>query len=91
MRSKSKLILGNLDRLEVGVAIALSPDGLVNATDLQAELGIVQSRIRAQLVTMAEADLLIVHPQAGAKKTWYQRRDSAFWRACLDFYEEWRK
>lgn len=85
----SKLLLGNLDRLEVGVAIALSPDGLVNATDLQAELGLAQSRVRSQLVTMTNAGLLVALPRAGFKR-WYERQESTFWRSCLDLYEEWR-
>lgn len=88
LRARSKLVLGNKDRLEVCAAIAESEDGLVNATDLQAEIGIAQSRIRNQLVALAEGDLLIAHPR-DAGKQWYQRRDSAFWPACIALYEDW--
>jgi hypothetical protein len=37
-----------MDRFEVYVVIAQSRDGSVNATDLQEEIGIAQSRIRNQ-------------------------------------------
>jgi DNA-binding IclR family transcriptional regulator len=74
--------------VEVLVAIALSADGLVNATDLQEEIGLAQSRVRAQLVTLAAAGLLATYPATGGKR-WYQRNDSILWGASLALYEEW--
>lgn len=71
------------------MAIALSPDGLVNATDLHVELGLAQSRVRSQLMTMVEAGLLVAFPSADVKR-WYMRQEAVFWQACLDLYEEWR-
>lgn len=85
------MALGNRDRLEVGAAVARSPDGLVNATDLEVEIGLVQSRIRNQLVafTDAEGRLMSALPQTSAGKRWYKRKESPFWEMCLKLYEEW--
>lgn len=88
MRSGSKVLFGNKDRLEVAAAIADSEDGLVNATDLSEEIGLVQSRVRNQLVAMAEVGLLIKLPSSDLKR-WYQRVDSPFWQTSCHLYEEW--
>lgn len=89
LRQRSKFLFGNQDRLEVLVAIARSPDGLVNASDLQWEIGIVQSRIRNQLVSLSQAGLLSSSHVAG--KNWYQRLESPIWAACLALYADWIK
>jgi len=88
LRRNSKLLFGNQDRLEVLVAIAQSPDGMVNATDLQEAIGMAQSRVRNQLVALARVGLLVKFPQPGGK-TWYRRVDSSIWGAGLSLYEEW--
>jgi len=85
----SKLLLGNQDRLEVGVAIARSEDGIVNATDLSLELGILQPRIRNQLLRFEEAGILDRMPKSGDVKQWFRRRSSPFWDVCLMLYEDW--
>lgn len=72
------------------MAIARSPDGLVNATDLQNEIGLVQSRVRNQLVALAEAELLTALPDGDVKR-WYRREPSPFWQSCLDLYDDWRE
>lgn len=85
----SKLLFGNQDRLEVGVAVARSEDGLVNATDLGLELGIAQPRVRNQLVALEKAGLLDRMPRSGDVKQWFLRRESPFWDACLVLYKDW--
>lgn len=85
----SKLLLGNQDRLEVGVAVARSEDGLVNATDLALELGLAQPRVRNQLVVLEKAGLLDRMPKSEDVKQWFRRRESPFWTACLMLYEDW--
>jgi hypothetical protein len=89
IRANSKTLLGNRDRIDVAVAIALSEHGAVNATDLADELGLVNSRVRTQLLAFAEVELLSEIPPAGELKRWYLRQDSPFWQACLDLYLEW--
>jgi len=88
LREKSKCLLGNRDRLEVAVAIARSPDPAVNATDLSADLDMANTRVRAQLIVFLEAGLLIDAPPQDLKR-WYLRRDSPFWEACLDLFDDW--
>jgi hypothetical protein len=88
VRARSKSLFGNLDRLEVAAAVAASPDGLVNATDLQWELKIANNRIRAQLVTLADLELLQA-PPPDTRKRYYMRIESPFWETCLSLYEQW--
>jgi hypothetical protein len=89
LRARSKALFGNRDRLEVAVAITLSPDGAVNATDLAKVTGLANNRVRNQLLVMAAAGLLAEMPPGGEHKRWYVRQDSPFWQACLDLYEKW--
>jgi len=91
LRRRSKVLFGNLDRLEVAVAIAASPDGAVNATDLSAETGLLNVRVRAQLIALEQVGLLVAMPRAGELKRWYLRLDSPFWQTCLDLTEEWSR
>jgi hypothetical protein len=90
LRERSKLVYGNRDRLQVAVAVARSDSGLVNATDLAEETGLVNTRVRAQLIAFAEAGLLEAMPPDAGKR-WYSRVESPFWRQCLDLAEEWSR
>ena len=88
LRARSRGLFGNLDRLEVAAAIAASPDGVVNATDLQWELRIANNRVRAQLV--AFVDLGFLQPvSTEARKRYYVRLESPFWATCLELYGQW--
>lgn len=88
LREQSKLFFGNKNRLEVAAAIAESKDGLVNATDLQWALRLSHSRVRSQLVAMAEFGLL-AEVSIGDQKRWYLRQESPFWNLCIDWVERW--
>jgi hypothetical protein len=90
VRERSKALFGNSDRLQVAVAVHQSEDGVVNATDLADDLGIVNNRIRAQLLALAEAGLLDPEP-VGSGKRWYVRRASDFWALCQRLIEDWAK
>ncbi|MGN6202573.1 MAG: ArsR family transcriptional regulator [Solirubrobacterales bacterium] len=85
----SKLLLGNQDRVEVGVAVARSEDGAVNATDLALELGIAQPRVRNQLLVLEKAGLLQRMPKSQDVKQWFMRLESPFWNVCVVLYEDW--
>jgi hypothetical protein len=90
LREQSKQLFGNLDRLEVAVAVATSPLDSVNATDLCEVLpGWPNNRIRAQLIALARVDLLQVLPRDGSGRVWYIRKPSLFWNACLELHERW--
>jgi hypothetical protein len=88
-RQRSKNLFGNRDRLEVAVAIALSPDGVVNATDLAIELALPNTRVRSQLIALREAGLLIDTPAQSWGKRWYVRREHPFWQTCVELFDEW--
>jgi hypothetical protein len=73
------------------VAVASSPDGLVNATDLSWELHIANNRVRAQLLALADLELLLQLPGDSERKKWYRRLDSPFWDSCLEMHARWAK
>lgn len=78
-------MFGNKDRAEVGAAIGISGDGLVNATDLSLELGLPNSRVRAQLLALTEGGLLEPYPALGSSgKNLFKRVESPFWDGCMD-------
>ncbi|MFL5898836.1 MAG: hypothetical protein ACJ76D_10330 [Solirubrobacterales bacterium] len=77
------MVLGNKDRAEVGAAVALSRDGLVNATDMSLELGLPNSRVRSQLLALAKGRYLKPVPSLGEKKM-YERVEAKLWDACLE-------
>jgi hypothetical protein len=88
VRERSKLVLGNRDRAEVGAAIGSSPDGLVNATDLAFELGLANSRVRTQLLALCDAGYLRSIPNVKvSEKRMYQRLDASLWKTCWELIE----
>ena len=89
VRERSKALFGNRDRIDVAVAIALGEDAAVNATDLAAEIGLANSRVRAQLLAFADAGLLSRVEPGGELKRWYRRENNPFWQSCLALYLEW--
>lgn len=87
IRESSKLLLGNRDRAEVGAAIGASEDGLVNATDLALQLGLPNTRVRAQLIAFAEAGYLVRLPPTPPGKNYFKRTETRFWDACAELIE----
>jgi hypothetical protein len=86
VRARSKAVLGNKDRAEVGAAIGLDSHGLVNATDLSLELNLPNSRVRAQLLALAEGGYLEPAPSLSGRKA-FERRPSTFWETCIELIE----
>jgi hypothetical protein len=91
LRSRSKALFGNMDRLVVAAAVAGSPDGVVNATDLSWQLRLANNRVRAQLLAFAEVGLLRAPPDTDGRKRWFVRIDDPFWDACRDLVLRWGK
>lgn len=90
VRARSKSLFGNKDRLEIAVEIARSRDGYVNATDLSAATGLLQSRVRNQLLALVDAELLEEVPETGdGRRRWFRRKESPFWQGCLELIEDW--
>lgn len=88
LRSRSKAAFGNQDRLEVAAAVARASGGLVNATQLAAEIGMVNTRVRAQLMALVDAGLL-KGSLTSDRVRWYERRESAFWALVAELHDEW--
>ncbi len=91
LRSQSKLLLGNRDRLEVGMAIARSKSDMVNAVDLSYAVGLPNNRVRAQLRALTTVGLLQEMPRDGSGRVWYVRCVSGFWDACLELGGLWER
>jgi hypothetical protein len=89
VRTRSKHVFGNMDRLVVAAAIARREDGLVDATDLSEELGVAVNRVRAQLLAFTEAGLLMASPENLGRRRTFIRRPSAFWDLCTAVVGEW--
>lgn len=89
MRRRSKALFGNRDRLAV-IAGVSQTDQAVCAADLEKRLGLANNRVRAQLLALAEAGLLIAMPKTPTERTqWYQRVSSPVWEMCDALYEDW--
>jgi hypothetical protein len=91
LRSQSKVLLGNRDRLEVACAIARSDSDAVNAAELGYALGLPNNRVRAQLQALTSVGLLEVMPRDGSGRLWFIRRHSSFWNACVELSEAWER
>jgi hypothetical protein len=90
-RARSKALFGNSDRIAIAAAVARSPDGWVNATDLHLSMpSIAVNRIRAQLVAFVDAGLVDNAPRTqGDRRVWYVRRAHEFWVVCQDLEAAW--
>jgi hypothetical protein len=91
LRTRSKALFGNRDRLEVAAAIASASSGAVNAAELAYALELPNNRIRAQLRGLAEAGLLDVMPRDGSGRVWFIRVDHMFWSACIELRAQWER
>jgi predicted transcriptional regulator len=82
----SSVVFGQKHRLAVMVAIARS-DGLVNPSDLAAELNFrAQSAIQAPLKDLQSAGL--ISRQDGMGRVYYRRNPHALWSAALELLEQ---
>jgi hypothetical protein len=90
VREMSKLMFGNADRLDVAIAVASAPDGVVSATDLQWKLQLANNRVGAQLRVLQRAGLLQEAPVSGPRRMrMFVRVESPFWDLCRAWYAEW--
>lgn len=90
LRSRSKKLFGNADRVEVVNAVARAPLGVVHAQALSDQLGITPPRVRTQLLAMCDAGLLEALPKAGGLQQYERRRsDDPYWTLIERVAEEW--
>jgi hypothetical protein len=88
LRERSRVLFGNADRLEVAIAVARSPSGVVHAQGLGNEVKITPPRVRAQLLAFVEAGVMRQLGRIGQTVD-YERIDGPFWRAVELLGEEW--
>lgn len=88
LRRRSKVLFGNADRLEVVDAVGRSSGGVVHAQELSNELGISPPRVRAQLLALVEAGLLVSLPRHGSVQN-YERVDDIFWESVCAVVADW--
>lgn len=82
----SAIVFGQKHRLAVMAAIAQS-DGLVNPTDLAAELGFrSQSSLQQPLQSLTNAGLLT--RQDGMGRVYYRRNQHSLWGAALELLSQ---
>jgi DNA-binding transcriptional ArsR family regulator len=82
MEERSKQLFGQAHRLAVMIAIAHSPDGRVNPTDLTFQLGLAQSAFQAPLRALVAAGLLAC--DTSARRNFYIRQKSKVWEWVLE-------
>ncbi|HEX7826879.1 MAG TPA: ArsR family transcriptional regulator [Mycobacterium sp.] len=82
----SRVVFGQKHRLAVMAAIAQS-DGLVNPSDLVAEIGFhAQSSIQQPLKDLTTAGLIT--RQDGMGRVYYRRNPHALWAAAVDLLSQ---
>jgi DNA-binding MarR family transcriptional regulator len=84
VRALSQVLFGQRYRLELMVAIASSPDGLVCLKDLAAELSVTPSNLQKPLRDLVAADLLSRMPSGDSKRRYYRRNDSLAWAFAVE-------
>lgn len=91
LRSMSKTLFGNADRVEVAEAVARSKSGVVNGQELHELLGISPPRVRAQLLALCSADLLRQLPRVGQRLNYeVVNRHDPFWGLVSEVATAWR-
>ncbi|HYV15246.1 MAG TPA: hypothetical protein VE972_04435 [Conexibacter sp.] len=88
LRKRSKVVYGNADRLEVAYAVMQSSSRVVHAQELAQTLGITASRVRAQLLALVDAGLMVMLPRTGQTQD-YERLDDPFWDSVSAIVERW--
>lgn len=83
IEERSKALFGQVHRLALMVAIAQSPDGRVNPTELAVQLRLSQSAFQAPLRDLVTAGLLT--REVDGRRNVYIRRESKLWDAVLEF------
>ena len=84
VRAMSEVLFGQRYRLELMVAIASAPDGLVCLTDLAQQLSVTASNLQRPLHDLARCRLLSRLPPDGSKRRYYQRSESLAWAFAVE-------
>jgi hypothetical protein len=81
LEERSKLLFGNRHRLRIGDCVAQRT--LLTAREVAAELRLADSVVRAELLRLVEAGLLIALPSV-QKERFFERAADPFWAYCRE-------
>lgn len=79
LRQISRHAFGQAYRLELMLAVADQPDGLVSLTELAANIGVAPSNLQGPLKCLVETGLVSELPRGDSRRKFYLRNDSAAW------------
>lgn len=79
LRELSRSAFGQSHRLEIMLAIANSPDGLVTQTELAQQLGISVSNVQKPVSSLVACGLLSEMPRGDSRSRYLMRNRSAAW------------
>lgn len=79
LRSLSRSAFGQAYRLEVMLAIAESPDGLVTQSELAQQLGVSVSNVQGPVASLVSCGLLTEMPRGDSRSRYLLRNRSAAW------------
>jgi DNA-binding IclR family transcriptional regulator len=75
----SRVIFGQTHRLELMLAVAASPDGIVCLTELAKELEVSVSSLQRPFESLVQSRLLSPLPDADSRFRYYARNPSSAW------------
>ena len=81
LEERSKLLFGNRHRLRIGNCVAQR--NLLTAREVAAELRLADSVVRAELLRLAEAGLLVALPSV-QKERFFEQVPDPFWAYCRE-------
>ena len=81
LEERSKLLFGNRHRLRIGDCVAQR--NLVTAREVASELRLADSVVRAELLRLAAAGLLVALPSV-QKERYFEMVEDPFWAYCRE-------
>lgn len=86
LRSLSRSAFGQAYRLEIMLAIAASPDGLVTQTELAQQLGVSVSNVQKPVASLIACGLLSEMPRGDSRSRYLMRNRSAAWEWAQEMH-----
>lgn len=80
LRKLSRIVFGQTHRLELMLAVARSPDGIVSLTELAKALDVSASSLQTPLQSLVQSQLLSPLPAVDSRYRFYSRNPSAAWQ-----------
>jgi DNA-binding IclR family transcriptional regulator len=88
LRRLSRQAFGQAYRLELMLAVARQPDGLVSLSELATSLGVAPSNLQIPLKSLVETGLISELPKGDSRRKFYLRNDSAAWAWAQELHDQ---